>query len=152
VRLSALRAGFPLPPGRFLVLISVRVWVDPRAIVWLERIRSTEISNNLIKNQTSKEWRNGIHALWEGSPEMFGWHIGWWIITFVAHLRIKNFHCSEGWLYHFKARKDINMHKALSESATFRTTLLHLPSKFNISWSLYSCTCRHMQQIIGGMW
>jgi hypothetical protein len=29
--LSALRAGRPLPPGRFLVLISVRV--DPRAIV-----------------------------------------------------------------------------------------------------------------------
>jgi hypothetical protein len=34
VRLSAPRAGRPLPPGRFLVLISVRV--DPRAIVRLE--------------------------------------------------------------------------------------------------------------------
>jgi hypothetical protein len=35
VRLSALRAGCPLTPGRFLVLISVRGWVDPTAIVRL---------------------------------------------------------------------------------------------------------------------
>jgi hypothetical protein len=36
VRLSALRAGSPLPPGSFLVLISVRSWVDPRTIVRME--------------------------------------------------------------------------------------------------------------------
>jgi hypothetical protein len=35
VRLSALRASRPLPPARFLVLISVRGWVDPRATMWL---------------------------------------------------------------------------------------------------------------------
>jgi hypothetical protein len=35
VRMSALSAGRPLPPGRFLVLISVRDWVDPRVIVRL---------------------------------------------------------------------------------------------------------------------
>jgi hypothetical protein len=36
VRLSALHTGSPLTPGRFLLLITVRGWVDARAIVRLE--------------------------------------------------------------------------------------------------------------------
>jgi hypothetical protein len=36
VRLSALRVGRPLPPGRFLVLISVRGLVELKAIERLE--------------------------------------------------------------------------------------------------------------------
>jgi hypothetical protein len=38
VTLSTLRAGSPLPIGRFLVLISIRGWVDLRAIVRLEEL------------------------------------------------------------------------------------------------------------------
>jgi hypothetical protein len=36
VRLSAWRGGRPLPPGKFLILISLRGWVDRRPIVRLE--------------------------------------------------------------------------------------------------------------------
>jgi hypothetical protein len=52
VRLSALRAGSPLPAGRFVVLISVRGWADPRAIVRLEGLGQLNKSNELIGNRT----------------------------------------------------------------------------------------------------
>jgi hypothetical protein len=38
VRLSALHTNHPLLPGRFKTLISVRGWVDPRAIVRLQTL------------------------------------------------------------------------------------------------------------------
>jgi hypothetical protein len=37
-RASTLCTGRPLPPGRFLVLISIRGWIDSRAIAWLEEL------------------------------------------------------------------------------------------------------------------
>jgi hypothetical protein len=49
---KALRAGSPLPPGRFLVFISVRVSVDPRAIMLLEGLGKLIRSNDLIGNRT----------------------------------------------------------------------------------------------------
>jgi hypothetical protein len=44
VRLSAIRAGLPLSLGIFLVLISVRGWVDPRAVLRLEELGQLQIS------------------------------------------------------------------------------------------------------------
>jgi hypothetical protein len=52
VRLSALRAGPALSPGRFLVLISVRGRIDSQAVVGMERLRQLKKSNCLIKNRT----------------------------------------------------------------------------------------------------
>jgi hypothetical protein len=51
-RLSALHAGRFLPPGKFLVLISVRGWVDPRAMVRLEGLGK-------LKKSTSSGIRTG---------------------------------------------------------------------------------------------
>jgi hypothetical protein len=48
-RLSPLRADCPLPPGRFLILISVRGWGDPNAG---GRIRLTEKFSDLTGNRT----------------------------------------------------------------------------------------------------
>jgi hypothetical protein len=53
VRLSTLSAGRPLSPGIFLVLISVRGSIDPRAIVRLEVLGQFKKSNDLIGTWTS---------------------------------------------------------------------------------------------------
>jgi hypothetical protein len=52
-RLSAIRAGRFLPPGRLLVLISIRGWVNLRAIVWLEGLGKLKKSTS-SGTQTNK--------------------------------------------------------------------------------------------------
>jgi hypothetical protein len=54
VRLSALRAGCPLHPGIFLVLISFRGWVDRRAIVKLEGLGQLKnpVTSSVIETTT----------------------------------------------------------------------------------------------------
>jgi hypothetical protein len=51
VKLPALRAGRPLPPGRFLVFISVTAWVDRQGDIAAGRIRPIE-KIHLIVTQT----------------------------------------------------------------------------------------------------
>jgi hypothetical protein len=72
VRLSALRAVHPLPPGRFLVLISVRGSVDPRAIVRLEGLgqlkKSTSSGLEPLK-QDYNHIRQKIKCLIKDEPQ-----------------------------------------------------------------------------------
>jgi hypothetical protein len=53
VRLLALRAGRPLPPGRYLVLISVKRLSQPQSHSAAARIWSFKKSSDLIENRTS---------------------------------------------------------------------------------------------------
>jgi hypothetical protein len=66
VRLSALRAGRPLPPGRFLILISVRGLVDPRATVRLEGLG--QLNNPMTALGIQPMTRRLVH---KGVYEMF---------------------------------------------------------------------------------
>jgi hypothetical protein len=50
VKLSALHINHSIPPGRILVLISVRGQINPRAIMQLERL--AELKNPLISSGT----------------------------------------------------------------------------------------------------
>jgi hypothetical protein len=52
VRLSALRAGSPLPAGRFLVLNSVKRLSRPQGPSSAGRIRLVELPNDLIGNRS----------------------------------------------------------------------------------------------------
>jgi hypothetical protein len=49
VRLTALHTDFPVPPGRFLALISVRRWVNLRVAVQLEGMY--QLNNPLTSSQ-----------------------------------------------------------------------------------------------------
>jgi hypothetical protein len=69
VRLWALRVGRPLPPRRFLVLISLIGWIDPRAKVRLEGLgQMREGQTNIFVHYSDELSRNrdGLRAEQQG--------------------------------------------------------------------------------------
>jgi hypothetical protein len=74
LRLSALCTSHPLPSAIFLVLISVRGWVDPRARVKLEGLGQLTKSNDLTKNQTSEFPACSIMKSWKFYNKVT-WHL-----------------------------------------------------------------------------
>jgi hypothetical protein len=91
VRLSDSRSGCPLHPARFLVLISVSGWVDPRTIVWLEGLGQLKnpITSSEIEPATFRlvAWcpltQSNVSGLWQvrrvvsaSCGEFSGWKYG----------------------------------------------------------------------------
>jgi hypothetical protein len=78
VKLSALRARSSLPPGRFLVLISVEGWVDPRAIVRLEGLGQLKnpMTSSGIEPATFQACINVLPS--EGCRTLRGL---WWVLS-----------------------------------------------------------------------
>jgi hypothetical protein len=54
VRLSALRAGRPLTSGRFLVLTSVRGWIDPRVIRVIVLLEGLDLLKNPVTSSGTR--------------------------------------------------------------------------------------------------
>jgi hypothetical protein len=111
VRLSALYVGHPNYPRRFLLLVSIRGRVDPRAIVQLEGLGELKKANDLIGNRIpdflacsivpkpttlscASVWDDNMNDKWiEKDMEGSGYGLIWyilleWVRWMTGYLRI----------------------------------------------------------------
>jgi hypothetical protein len=70
VRIGTLRAGRPLFPKRLLIITFIRVWVNPRAIEWLEGLgqgRNPMTSSGIEPAASSMEYNasNNYVSVWK---------------------------------------------------------------------------------------
>jgi hypothetical protein len=87
VRLSALSAGRDLPPERFLILISVRRWVNLRAIAQLEK--NSILFYDLIGNRT----RDLLVCSIVPHPRYaFDSPVVWWLIKLRNQFEVSGWH------------------------------------------------------------
>jgi hypothetical protein len=140
VRLSALRASRPLPPGRFLVLISVRGWVCPKAIVRLEGLGQLKIWTTYIYNirqvaqglRPLKHWNRGFELI-SGYGHLFLFpfftvHLRWWdfVFSFLGQGNVQPFwYAGHQWVYIGGTRtawENGNTLKETCSNATLSTT------------------------------
>jgi hypothetical protein len=88
VRFSASRTGRPLRPGRFLVLISVTAWVDPKAIVRMEGFGQLNKSNDIGNRTRNTVWRSDFSTLPQHKPHLHLW------CTKSLQIRLNNSVCT----------------------------------------------------------
>jgi hypothetical protein len=121
VRLSALLAGRPLPPGRLLVLISVTDWVEPRAITRLEELGKLEKkSGDLIGNRTRNRTDYRILPQPTTLPCTPLFISGYWYLQFKASLQIKTevLHLEKQMFLFFHSQHQISHHLVIGEECT----------------------------------
>jgi hypothetical protein len=145
-KLSALRAIRFSTPGRFLVLISVRGWVDPRVIVQMEELRNLKKSTSSgLKTATCRLVAQCLNQLRYCLPHSWYWHKelfgGLHLDTYGS---ITNLRFTGSWNRRHKISKDI--HRVNVNKQGITSNGIHLVKRITLLWSVFIRRIfKHMQ-------